>query len=313
MPMYDPGKIMEDAVAHNYAVAAFNIGNLESLQAVLWAAEKENAPIFVQVLDITEKYVRDVDTYLKAVRAFLDKCAVPVVLHHDHCSCVEQAIEAVDRGYKSVMFDGSALEFEENLEKTARVVEYAHRNGVWVEAELGSIPSFGDTSFSNSAVKTDAELAAKFIKLSGCDSLAVAVGTAHGGVAGSGYLEFDFQRLEALRKKCPDYPFVLHGAASMPHAILEYVNLQGGRVEEMHICSERDVALACKSGIHKANMDVDNWLVFTGAVRQYLRENPEVYYPLAFLEKGRDAWENEARHKIRNIAGSSGMAGHFGL
>lgn len=311
MSKYNPKEIMNDAVACNYAVAAFNISTLDSLQAVLWAAEQERSPIFVQVLGMTEDYARRIDPFLKSVHAYLDDCTVPVVLQHDHCVTAEQARQAIDRGYQAVMFDGSALPYEENVRQTAQVVDYAHRHGVWVEAELGCIPSLEDREFTARTVRTDPVAADAFIQETGCDCLAVSIGTAHGGVAGKDYLPMDFDRLQALQQLRPTYPFVLHGAASLPHAMLAYVNLHGGQVEEMHICSETDIAKACKMGIHKANMDVDNWLAFTGAIRQYLQDVPQTYYPVSYLAYGRDAWEQEARHKIRSVAGCAGMADHF--
>ena len=308
MPICGAGALFSGAVARNYALAAFNISSLDSLQAVLWAAEAERSPVIVQVIGATERYVRDVETYLRAVRLFLEKSSIPVLLQHDHCSSVEEARTAVDRGFGAIMFDGSALPFEENLARTAEVVTYAHRKNVWVEAELGSIPGMEDTVFSEHVEYTSPALADAFIRESGCDSLAVSVGTAHGGVPGNAHLPFQFERLEQLHQMRPDYPFVLHGGASMPDSLLAYVNLYGGSIPPTHICSEADIAAACRQGIRKVNMDVDNWLAYTGALRQYLEEKPERFFPTDYLEYARNAWENEVRHKLRNVVGSSGMA-----
>lgn len=311
MAFIDARTLFADAVKHNYAVPAFNISTIDSLNAVLWAAEAENSPVIVQVLRQTEEYVRDVDTYLEAVRLYIGKCKVPVLLQHDHCASVEEAKCAIDRGFGSVMYDGSALPYDENRANTAEVVRYAHERGIWVEAELGQIPGMEDQTFSEHAEYTTPELAARFIDETGCDSLAVSVGTAHGGVPGENYLPFDFDRLKAIRALKPDYPFVLHGAASMPHSLLAFVNLYGGNVPETHICSEEDIATACTCGAHKVNMDVDNWLAFTGALRQFFEDKPDKFFPTEYLAHARNAWENEVRHKMRKVAGSSGAADNF--
>lgn len=311
MAFIDARTLFADAVKHNYAVPAFNISTVDSLNAVLWAAEAENSPVIVQVLRQTEEYVRDVDTYLEAVRLYISKCKVPVLLQHDHCSSVEEAKRAIDRGFGAVMYDGSALPYEENRANTADVVHYAHERGIWVEAELGQIPGMEDQTFSEHAEYTTPELAVRFIEETGCDSLAISVGTAHGGVPGENYLAFDFERLKAIHDLKPDYPFVLHGAASMPHSLLAFVNLYGGNVPQTHICSEEDIATACMSGAHKANMDVDNWLAFTGALRQFFEEKPDKFFPVEYLSHARNAWENEVRHKMRKVAGSSGAADNF--
>lgn len=311
MPIVAAKELYAHALKRDYALAAFNISSLDSLQAVLWAAEAEDSPVVVQILGLTERYARDFDTYFEAVKLYAGRCKTPVLLQHDHCSDVREAKSAIDRGFGAVMYDGSSLSFGENAENSAYLAGYAHERGAWLEAELGSIPGMEDSCFTDRVEYTSPELAERFIAETGCDSLAVSVGTAHGGVAGSGHLPLDFERLEALVRACPGYPFVLHGAASMPDALREYVNLYGGAIEPTHICSEADIAKACRSGVRKANMDVDNWLAYTGALRQFFAERPETYFPTAYLEFARNAWENEVRHKLRNVVRSSGMAADF--
>lgn len=311
MPIVDAKSLYGHAAARNYALAAFNISSLDSLQAVLWAAQAEDSPVIVQILDLTEKYARDFETYFEMVKLYAGRCGVPVLLQHDHCPSLEEAKLAIDCGFGAVMYDGSALSFEENAENSAYLARYAHERGVWLEAELGSIPGMEDNCFTDKVEYTSPELARRFIAETGCDSLAISVGTAHGGVAGDEHLPFDFDRLEAIVRACPGYPFVLHGAASMPDALREYVNLYGGAIEPTHICSEADIARACKSGVRKANMDVDNWLAYTGALRQFFTEQPGTYFPTAYLEFARNAWENEVRHKLRNVVCSSGMASDY--
>lgn len=295
-------KILRDAVAGGYGVAAFNINSLDSVIATIGGAEKENMPIFLQVHGTCEAYVEDVEAYLKVLDIYIKKSSVDIVLHHDHCNTLEEINKAVDRGFSSVMFDGSALPFEDNVAQTARAAEYAHQHGVLLEAELGSIPSMEATGFSEGDRLTNPELVKQFIAETNCDMLAISVGTAHGGVRCDTHLPLYFERLKKIHDLAPDYPFVLHGGASMPKRLIDGINAYGGAVEEqMHICSEEDIARACTMGIGKVNMDVDNWLAFTTGVRKSLLERPEVYEPMSYLKAGRRNWEGEVRHKIRNL------------
>lgn len=295
-------KILKEAIAGKYGIAAFNVNSLDSVIATIKGAEKERTPIYLQVHKMCEDYVEDVDTYLKALRIYIENSSVDIVLHHDHCGSFEELKQAVDRGFESVMFDGSALPFEENIMETARAAEYAHSHGAMLEAELGSIPSMEAKSFTDGDRFTDPGLVRRFIDETKCDLLAVSVGTAHGGVRCETHLPFYFERLEEICSVAPGFPFVLHGGASIPRRLIEHVNGCGGNVDEkMHICSEDDIARACSLGICKVNMDVDNWMAFTAGVRQALKEKPEVYEPMTYLKAGRKNWEEEVRHKIRNL------------
>lgn len=302
MSFGNPKEILRNASAGNYGVAAFNINSLDSVIATIRGAEKENMPVFLQVHKMCEEYVEDVETYLKVLNTYIESASVDIVLHHDHCNTYEEIKQAVDRGFASVMFDGSALSFEENVAQTVRAAVYAHKYGVVLEAELGSIPSMEATGFSEADRLTNPELVEQFICETGCDMLAISVGTAHGGVRCDTHLPLYFDRLMEIQRLVPDYPFVLHGGASMPKRLIEDVNAVGGNVDErMHICSEEDIAKACTMGICKINMDVDNWLAFTAGVRKSLLEHPEVYEPMTYLKAGRINWEKEVRHKIRNL------------
>ena len=299
----DVEKILKEARKGKYGVAAFNINSLDSVIATISGAEKEGMPIFLQVHKMCEDYVGDIDTYLKALRIYIEKSSTEIILHHDHCGSFEEIKEAVDRGFQSVMFDGSALPFEENVKKTKKAVEYAHKYGVLLEAELGSIPAMEAVSFDDSHDRfTEPDKVKEFIERTGCDLLAISVGTAHGGVHCETHLPFHFDKLEAIVQTVSDYPFVLHGGASIPKRLIDQVNRYGARVDEkMHICSEDDIAKACSRGIAKVNMDVDNWMAFTAGVRRALTENPEVYDPMTYLSAGRTEWEKEVRHKIKNL------------
>ncbi len=302
MAFGNPKKIIYEALEGKYAVAAFNVNSLDSIIATIEGAEKENMPIFLQVHQMCEDYVEDVDTYVKALKVYIEASKIDIVLHHDHCNTYEEIELAVKRGFQSVMFDGSKLSFEENVKETKKVVDLCHANGVFVEAELGSIPGGEDVVFSGNNVFTEPNQVPEFIERTGCDMLAVSVGTAHGGVRWDGHLPFYFDKLEKIVASMDNYPFVLHGGASMPVRLIEDVNSQGGQVDEqMHICSEGDIAKSCAMGIAKVNMDVDNWLAFTAAVRKSLNDIPEVYETMTHLKAGRRAWEQEVRHKIVNL------------
>ena len=311
MALITPKTLIEDAIKNNYALAAFNINNLESLQAVIWAAEKEDSPAIIQLIGDTEDYVKDKFAFQETVQRYAEKSSAPLMVHHDHCSSLDEFKAAVDAGFQSAMFDGSALPFEENIEKTKQAADYAHKHGVWIEAELGSIPSMAAVAFSENMSLTDPEAAATFIRETGCDSLAIAIGTAHGGVRNDGHLPMYFDRLKTMCELCPDFPFVLHGGASLPVALIEEANRYGGNVDYMHICSEEDVAKACRNGVHKVNMDVDNWLVFTTTIRKFFAERPEVYNHRLYLDEARTAYMDEVRHKLKTVVHSSGCAKTF--
>lgn len=308
MSFADPRKVLSAARRGNYGVAAFNISTLETVQATIWGAEKESSPVFLMVHRLTEEYTVDVDTYVEMLKLYIADSKAPIVLHHDHCGSFEEFKAAVDRGFQSAMFDGSALSFEENIEATRRAVDYAHEHGVLAEAELGFIPAMEAVDFGG-AHFTVPEQVPEYIERTGCDCLAIAVGNAHGGVHYNGHIPFDFERLQAIMDLCPDYPFVLHGGASLPAELIASCNSQGGAIDEMmHICSEPDIAKACAMCVSKVNMDVDNWLAYTAVLRKCLNEKPEIYNPLTYQGIARNGWEQEVRHKIRNVLRSSGRA-----
>lgn len=308
MAFQDPREIYAHALRHHYALGAFNVCSIESILAVMQAAQSQQAPVVVQVSMGARAYVRDLPAFVIALRAFAKGFDVPMFLQHDHCTSEKACVQAMDAGVQAVMFDGSHLPYEENVRQTARVAEIAHKRGVWVEAELGCLPGFEDLVFSKSAVYTDPEAVPRFIEATRCDALAVAVGTSHGGVQGSDYLPLDLGRLRQIIAKCPGYPFVLHGAASLVPEKIDACNRQGGRVPYLRNCSEENIAAAVCAGIKKANMDVDNFLMFTTAARQFLNTHPELYDPRKYLAAGRDAFQAEVEHKLRDVMGSAGKA-----
>ena len=245
--------------------------------------------------------------YVEMLRRLADKYEVPFFIQHDHCPTVEACKEAIEAGCQSVMFDGSHLPYEDNVEQTKEIVEYAHKRNIWVEAELGCLPGFEDFVFAEKAVYTNPQKAKEFIALTGCDALAVAVGTSHGGVRGDDYLPLDLELMKKIAAEKPGYPFVLHGAASLPPELITACNEQGGKVEYLRNCSEESIAAAVKAGAKKVNMDVDNFLVYTTEVRKFLNEKPSIYDPRKYLKPAEEAFQREVMHKMLKVLGSSGQ------
>ncbi|MBT9775228.1 ketose-bisphosphate aldolase [Clostridium sp. MCC353] len=305
MGLKAPKELYQDAVRHNYGLGAFNTFSIEGILAVLEACKEQRSPAIIQISMGARNYVKHLKSYVDVIKCMAGNYDIPVFIQHDHCSTVEACKEAIDAGVQAVMFDGSHLPFEENAAKTREVVAYAHERDVWVEAELGCLPGFEDLVFAEKAVFTDPEMARRFISETGCDALAVAVGTSHGGVAGDDYLPLDFDLLERIISQKPDYPYVLHGAASLPPELIAACNDQGGKVEYLRNCCEESIAKAVKMGVRKVNMDVDNFLVFTTAVRKFLNEKPDIYDPRKYLGPGTKAFQKEVEHKIKEVLDSA--------
>lgn len=306
MGLKAPKELYQDAMKNKYGLGAFNTFSIEGILAVLEACKAQRSPAIIQISMGARNYVKHLKSYVDTVKCMAENYDVPVFIQHDHCSTIEACKEAIEAGVQAVMFDGSHLKFEENVERTKEIVEYAHDRGVWVEAELGCLPGFEDLVFAEKTVFTDPDLARQFIGKTGCDALAVSVGTSHGGVKGEGYLPLDLELLEKIILKNPNYPFVLHGAASLDPELIAACNEQGGRVEFLRNCSEDSIAKAVKTGVCKVNMDVDNFLVFTTAVRKFLNEKPDIYDPRKYLQPASIAFQKEIEHKMKEVLGSAG-------
>lgn len=306
MAFVSPKELYAHAHAHQYALGAFNVFSLESMLAVMEAAKAQRSPAIIQVSMGARKYVRHLKPFVDMIKGFGECYDVPFFIQHDHCSSVEACKEAVEAGVHALMFDGSHLPYEENISKTREVCDFAHAHGVWVEAELGCLPGFEDLVFAESAVYTDPKLVRDFIARSGCDALAVAVGTSHGGVQAPDYLPLDVELLQKIVELVPGYPIVLHGAASLPPALIDACNATGMQVEYLRNCSEESILRAVKAGIRKANMDVDNFLCFTTAARSQMEAKPAVYDPRKYLAPAMEAFRAEVEHKMKNVMLSSG-------
>lgn len=306
MGLKRPGELYQHAISHQYGIGAFNTFSLESLLAVMEAAQAQRSPAIIQVSMGARKYVKHLHAYVDVIRRMAEQYDVPFFIQHDHCSTVEACKEAIEAGCQAVMFDGSHLSYEENAAKTKEVAAFAHARGAWVEAELGCLPGFEDLVFAEKAVYTDPDMAEKFINETGCDALAVAVGTSHGGVQAEDYLPLDLELLKAIISRKPGYPFVLHGAASLPPELIDACNAQGGKVEYLRNCSEKSIADAVGAGVKKVNMDVDNFLVFTTAVREFQNKRPDIYDPRKYLQPAMTAFQKEVEHKMKAVLKSAG-------
>lgn len=306
MPLMGPREMFAAAYAGRYAVGAFNVNNMEIVQGIMRAAAEEKSPVILQVSAGARKYAGQTYIMKLVEAALIEDPAVPVVVHLDHGPSFEMCKDCIDGGFTSVMIDGSHLPYEENIALTKQVVDYAHPRGVWVEAELGKLAGVEEHVSSAEHVYTDPDQAVDFVQRTGCDSLAVAIGTSHGAYKFKGEAKLDFPRLEAISAKLPGYPLVLHGASSVPQEFVELCNKYGGQVGGARGVPEDMLRKAASMGVCKINVDTDIRLALTASIRQFLAEHPEQFDPRSYLAPAREAVKNMVAHKIRNVMGSSG-------
>ena len=307
MPLTTPKEIFPKAYEGHYAIGAFNVNNMEILQGIMWAAEEEKSPVILQISAGARKYAGH-NYIIKMVEAAVEESTVPVVLHLDHGANFEICKEVIDGGFTSVMIDGSHLPYEENIAITKKVVDYAHERGVWVEAELGQLAGIEEHVVAEKSVFTDPDQAVEFVERTGCDSLAIAIGTSHGAYKFFGEPKLDFDRLKKITELLPGYPLVLHGASSVPQEFVEMANKYGGKIAGARGVPEEMLREAAKYGVCKINIDTDIRLAITATVRKELWEHPENFDPRKFLGPARDAVKAMVQHKIRNVLGSSNKA-----
>ncbi|MBO4312337.1 MAG: class II fructose-1,6-bisphosphate aldolase [Desulfovibrionaceae bacterium] len=307
MPLVGPKDMFERAYKEGYAVGAFNVNNMEIIQGIMQAGAEENAPLILQVSAGARKYAGQ--TYIvKLIEAGLSLTDLPVVLHLDHGGDFQICKDCIDGGFTSVMIDGSHLPFEENIAITKKVVEYAHDRGIWVEAELGRLAGVEEDVKSEKSVYTDPDQAVEFVERSGCDSLAVAIGTSHGAYKFKGEPKLDLERLDVISKRLPGYPLVLHGASSVPQEFVEMANAYGGKVGGARGVPEELLRKAAASGVCKINIDTDIRLAMTASIRKFFVEHPEEFDPRSYLKPARQAVSDMVRRKIATVLGCSGKA-----
>jgi len=304
MPLTGPKQMFERAYKEGYAIGAFNVNNMEIIQGIMQAAGDEKAPLILQVSAGARKYAGQ-NYIVKLIEAALLDTDLPVVLHLDHGQDFNICKDCIDGGFTSVMYDGSHLPYEENIAVTKQVVEYAHARGVWVEAELGQLAGVEDEVSAEHSVYTDPDQAVDFVKRTGCDSLAIAIGTSHGAYKFTGEARLDFARLEKITTMLPGYPLVLHGASSVPQEFVDMANTYGGKVGSAKGVPEDLLRKAATFGVCKINIDTDIRLAMTATIRKHFMEKPADFDPRAYLKPARDAVKNMVQHKIRNVLGCS--------
>jgi fructose-bisphosphate aldolase class II len=306
MPLVDTKEMFKKAYEGHYAVGAFNVNNMEIIQGIVEAAIQEKAPLILQVSAGARKYAKHI--YLtKLVEAAVEDTGLPICLHLDHGADFEICKDCVDGGFTSVMIDGSKYPFEENIELTKRVVDYAHNKGVVVEAELGKLAGVEDAVkvAAKDATYTDPDQAVEFVERTGCDSLAIAIGTSHGAYKFKGKPELDFARLEKITNMLPGYPLVLHGASTVIPSFVEECNKYGGKLDGAQGVPEDMLLKAGTFGVCKINIDTDLRLAMTASIRKYFTEHPGDFDPRQYLGPAREAIKAMVAHKMRDVLNCS--------
>ncbi len=305
MPLIGPHDMFARAYAEGFAIGGFNVNNMEIIQGIMQAAAQEQSPVILQVSAGARKYAGQI-YIMKLVEAALLEADVPVVVHLDHGPSFEMCKDCIDGGFTSVMIDGSHLSFEENIAITKKVVDYAHDKGVWVEAELGKLAGIEEHVSSDEHVYTEPDEAVEFVERTGCDSLAIAIGTSHGAYKFKGEAKLDFDRLYKISSLLPKYPLVLHGASSVPEEFVSMCNSYGGAVGGAKGVPEEMLRKAAASGVCKINVDTDIRLAMTANIRKFFHDSPEQFDPRSYLTPARTAVKDMVAHKIKNVMGSSG-------
>ena len=316
--------LFKKAMAGHYAIPAFNFNNMEQMQAIIQACVEAKSPVILQVS--------------KGARAYADKfilrnmargaveyahelgCDIPIVLHLDHGPNFEVAKDCIDNGFSSVMIDGSALPYDENVKLTKQVVEYAHAHDVTVEAELGVLGGVEDDVAAEESKYTKPEEVVDFTSKTGCDSLAISIGTSHGRCkftpaqctrTADGILvppPLAFNVLEAIEKELPGFPIVLHGSSSVPVEYVKIIEQFGGKIPDSVGIPEEQLRKAAKSAVCKINIDSDGRLAMTAAIRRHFAEHPGDFDPRQYLGPAREELKKMYMHKCVNVLGSAGHA-----
>ena len=322
MALVTSTEMFKKAYAGGYAIGAFNVNNMEIVQAITEACREEKSPVILQVSKGARAYANH--TYLvKLVEAAVIECPeIPIVLHLDHGPDFETCKACIDGGFTSVMIDASSKPFEENIEITRKVVEYAHDHGVVVEAELGTLAGIEDEVkvAAHAASYTRPEEVEEFVSKTGCDSLAIAIGTSHGaykftpeqctrneqGILVPPPLRFNV--LEEVSKRLPGFPIVLHGSSSVPQDYVKMVNSHGGKMPDAVGIPEEQLRHAAELSVCKINIDSDLRLAMTGTIRKFFEEHPDKFDPREYLKPARANIKELVRHKLVDVLGCAGKA-----
>ena len=300
-------EMFKKAYEGGYAIGAFNVNNMEIIQGITEGAKEVNSPIILQVSAGARKYAKH-NYLVHLVQAAVEDTDIPIALHLDYGADFDICKKCIDGGFSSVMIDGSKYDFEENIALTKQVVDYAHEHGVVVEAELGKLAGIEDdvnVADSDSAF-TDPDQALEFVERTGCDSLAIAIGTSHGAYKFKGEPKLRFDILEKIMDKLPkEYPLVLHGASTVIPEFVEKCNKYGAQIPGAQGVPEDLLRKAASMGVCKINIDTDLRLAMTASIRECFVEHPEEFDPRKYLGLGRDAIKAMVKHKIVDVLGSN--------
>ena len=309
MPLVTTTEMFKKAYNGGYAIGAFNVNNMEIVQGITEAAKEVNAPLILQVSKGARAYANH--TYLvKLVEAAIIETGLPICLHLDHGDSFETCKSCIDGGFTSVMIDASSKPFEENVKLTRQVVEYAHDHGVVVEAELGTLAGVEDevSVSAEDSSYTHPEEVEEFVSKTGCDSLAIAIGTSHGAYkfkpGTKPQLRFDV--LDEVVKRLPGFPIVLHGSSSVPQEFVAKVNKFGGNMPGAIGVPEDQLRQAARSAVCKINIDSDLRLAMTATIREFFAEHPDKFDPREYLKPARAAIKDMVKHKLINVLGCDG-------
>ena len=317
MPLVTSTEMFKKAYEGGYAIGAFNVNNMEIVQGITEAAKEVNSPLILQVSAGARKYAKHV-YLMKLIEAAIEDTDLPICVHLDHGDSFEICKSCIDGGFTSVMIDGSKYSFEENVELTKKVVDYAHARGVVVEGELGKLAGIEDDVHVDAADSsyTQPDEVEEFVTRTGVDSLAIAIGTSHGaykftpeqctrnadGVLVPPPLRFDI--LEEISRRLPGFPIVLHGASSVPQEFVREINALGGKMPDAIGIPEEQLRRAATMAVCKINIDSDIRLAMTAAIRRTFAEKPSVFDPREYLGAGREAVKAMVKHKIVDVLGS---------
>jgi len=321
MPLVSLRQVLDEAAKGQYGIGAFNVNNMEQIQAIMEAARETQSPVVVQASRGARRYSQDNYLYHLMIAATELNPDIPIVMHQDHGNSFETCQSAIKLGFTSVMMDGSLKEdgktpatFEENVEVTRRVVEYAHERGVSVEGEIGVLGGIEDghgAGGSGLEHLTDPDQAVEFANRTGVDALAVAIGTSHGAYKFSkkpdgSVLKMDL--LIAIHHRLPNTHLVMHGSSSVPQDLQDIVNKYGGHLKQTWGVPVEEIQLGIKNGVRKINVDTDSRLAITGAIRKLLAESPEKFDPRDYLKPAREAMKEIVAQRMREF----GQATHAG-
>ena len=310
MSLVTTKEMFEKSMKEGFAIGAFNVNNMEIIQGIVDAAAENNSPVILQASSSAIKYAR-IGYLMKMVEAATEEHPeVPIALHLDHGADFEICKMCIDAGFTSVMFDGSKYDFEENIRLTKEVVDYAHAHGVVVEAELGKLAGIEDdvNVAADEAKYTDPAQAEEFVRRTGVDSLAIAIGTSHGAYKFKGEAKLRFDILKEIKERIPNTPIVLHGASTVIPELVDTCNQFGGNIPGAKGVPDEILHEASVSGVSKINVDTDLRLAMTAGIRKVFAEDPSAFDPRKYLTPARELVKETVSHKIKNVFGSANKA-----